>query len=66
MALQEKEVFPFDDKEHRRTGRDENTLRQKDLLPNLLDRESGKMDTSRGSLVENRLGQEPTSDGLIT
>lgn len=47
-------------------GRDENLLKQCDTLINLLHQESNKIDTSRGSLVDDRMAPEPTLGGSIT
>lgn len=38
-------------------------LEQGHLLPNLLDRESDRIDASQGSLIDNRVAPEPPLEG---
>lgn len=55
----------FNDEEYRPMGRDENTLKQNDLLTDKLGQESGRMDTSRGSVIDDHVALAPTLEGPI-
>lgn len=58
-------IPPSNNENYRPTDRDENTLEQDDLLAKLLDRESDKIDTSRGSLADDHVAPKLLLEGPI-
>lgn len=57
---------PSNDDKCRLTKRDENMLEQGNPLTDLLDQESHRMDSSRGSLIENQVAPDSALEGPIT
>lgn len=60
------EILPSNDENYRPTGKDENRLEHGDLLTNLLDKETGRLHTSRESLVDNQSAPKPTLEQQIS
>lgn len=66
MVQQAEGIPEPDDEDCRPTRGDENKFKQSDFLTNLLERESDRMDTNRGSLIDDHAPPAPTLGGPIS